>query len=225
MRSAAPFGWPPPGFARSPHPPLRTCRHVPSPREKVGRGALAIVVLLILAALWAVLLVPPYLRNRAENRPADSIGDFRHQLRVLQRTGPTSVAPANRLWGPAATPSVPPYAPYAAGLRPAGLGRPMSPTAIRRRATQRRRRDIFLSLLALTSLSGVCGFVPGLSAVWYLTGVMAVALLGYVLLLVRMRNLAAERDMKLRFLPRPERVDQGGSAAPAPAYVMRRSAN
>ena len=80
------------------------------------------MVLLILAALWAALLVPPYLRNRAENRPADSIGDFRHQLRVLQRTGPSSVAPANRLFGPA--PSVPPYAPYAAGLRP--FGRPMS---------------------------------------------------------------------------------------------------
>ena len=180
---------------------------------------MAIVVLLILAALWAALLVPPYLRNRAENRPADSIGDFRHQLRVLQRTGPSSVAPANRLWGPA--PSVPPYAPYAAGFRPAGLGRPMSPTAMRRRAQQRRRRDIFLSLLALTSLSAVCGFVPGLSAVWYLTGVMAVALVAYVLLLVRMRNLAAERDMKLRFLPHPDRAERD----PAPAYVMRHSAN
>jgi len=177
------------------------------------------VVLLILAALWAALLVPPYLRNRAENRPADSIGDFRHQLRVLQRTGPSSVAPANRLFGPA--PSVPPYAPYAAGFRPAGLGRPMSSAAMRRRAQQRRRRDIFLSLMALTSLSGVCGFVPGLSAVWYLTGVMAVALVGYVLLLVRMRNLAAEREMKLRFLPQPDR----GEREAAPAYVMRQSAN
>ena len=175
------------------------------------------MVLLILAALWAALLVPPYLRNRAENRPADSIGDFRHQLRVLQRTGPSSVAPANRLWGP--SPAVPPYAPYAAGLRP-GF-RPISAAAMRRRATQRRRRDIFLSLLALTSLSGVCGFVPGLSAVWYLTGVMAVALVAYVLLLVRMRNLAAEREMKLRFLPR-EQADHG---APAPAYVMRRTVN
>ena len=169
------------------------------------------MVLLILAALWAALLVPPYLRNRAENRPADSIGDFRHQLRVLQRTGPSSVAPANRLWGP--SPSVPPYAPYAAGLRP----RSLSPVAMRRRAQQRRRRDIFLSLMALTSLSAVCGFVPGLSAVWYLTGVMAVALMSYVLLLVRMRNLAAERDMKLRFLPQPDRVEPEA----APAYVMR----
>jgi hypothetical protein len=187
---------------------------------------LAIVVLLILAALWAALLVPPYLRNRAENRPADSIGDFRHQLRVLQRTGPSSVAPANRLWGP--TPAVPPYAPYAAGLRPSGLNaRPLSPSALRRRAVQRRRRDIFLSLLALTSLSAVVGFVPGLSAVWYLTGIMGIALVGYLLLLVRMRNVAAEREMKLRFLPRPEHADHRAPTvtAPAPAYVMRRSAN
>ena len=47
--------------------------------------------------LWAALLVPPYLRNRAENRPADSIGDFRHQLRVLQRTGPSSSAPTVKI--------------------------------------------------------------------------------------------------------------------------------
>lgn len=181
------------------------------------------MVLLILAALWAALLVPPYIRNRSENRPADSIGDFRHQLRVLQRTAPTSVKPANRLWGPAT--SVPPYSPYATtraavtrGLSPARV----SPEVMRRRATQRRRRDIFLSLLALTSLSGVCGFVPGLSAVWYLTAVMGLALVAYTALLLRIRTIAAEREMKLRFLPS---AAQQGAVEPAPAYVMRRSAN
>jgi hypothetical protein len=70
------------------------------------------VVLLILAAIWAVVLVPPYFRRRSESRPADSIGDFRHQLRVLQRSGPMSVAPANKLRVPSSP--VPPYAPYAA---------------------------------------------------------------------------------------------------------------
>ena len=181
------------------------------------------MVLLILAALWAALLVPPYIRNRSESRPADSIGDFRHPLRVLQRTGPSSVQPANRLWGPAN--SVPPYAPYATG-RAAIAGRQpigrVSPDVMRRRATQRRRRDIFLSLSALTSLSAVCGFVPGLSAVWYLTAVMALALVGYTVLLLRIRAVVAERDMKLRFLPS---ASGPGAVEPAPAFVMRRSAN
>jgi hypothetical protein len=43
------------------------------------------VVLFILAALWAVVLLPPMLRSRAE-RANDSIGDFNHRLDVLGRT-------------------------------------------------------------------------------------------------------------------------------------------
>jgi hypothetical protein len=43
------------------------------------------VVLIILAALWAVVLLPPLLRSRAE-RANDSIGDFNYRLDVLGRT-------------------------------------------------------------------------------------------------------------------------------------------
>ena len=53
------------------------------------------------------------------------------------------------------------------------------------------------------------------------TGVMFVALTAYTLLLVHMRNVNAEREMKLRFLPAGTQ-DEG---SPAPAYALRRSAN
>ena len=43
------------------------------------------MVLIILAALWAVVLLPPMLRSRAE-RANDSIGDFNYRLDVLGRT-------------------------------------------------------------------------------------------------------------------------------------------
>ncbi len=43
------------------------------------------MVLVILAALWAVVLLPPMLRSRAE-RANDSIGDFNYRLDVLGRT-------------------------------------------------------------------------------------------------------------------------------------------
>lgn len=43
------------------------------------------VVLVILAALWAVVLLPPLLRSRTE-RANDSIGDFNYRLDVLGRT-------------------------------------------------------------------------------------------------------------------------------------------
>ncbi len=43
------------------------------------------MVLVILAALWAVVLLPPLLRSRAQ-RANDSIGDFNYRLDVLGRT-------------------------------------------------------------------------------------------------------------------------------------------
>jgi len=51
------------------------------------------VVLVILAALWAVVLLPPLLRSRAE-RVNDSIGDFNYRLDVLGRTNGVRVQPA-----------------------------------------------------------------------------------------------------------------------------------
>lgn len=50
-----------------------------------GREVLHLVVLLILAGLWAVVLLPPLLRSRTE-RSGDSIGDFTNRLDVLSRT-------------------------------------------------------------------------------------------------------------------------------------------
>ena len=50
------------------------------------------MVLFILAALWAVVLLPPLLRSRAE-RANDSIGDFNYRLDVLGRTNGQLRAP------------------------------------------------------------------------------------------------------------------------------------
>jgi hypothetical protein len=46
------------------------------------------VVLLVVAAAWAAVLLPPLLRNRLENRPNSSVLDFRNQLSSLQRVVP-----------------------------------------------------------------------------------------------------------------------------------------
>ena len=58
---------------------------------------MTIVVLLILAVVWALVLGPGLVRSRAERRSRDSIGAFHRQLRVLERTGPLLVNPAFRL--------------------------------------------------------------------------------------------------------------------------------
>jgi hypothetical protein len=46
------------------------------------------VVLLVVAAAWAAVLLPPLLRSRLENRPNSSVLDFRNQLSSLQRAVP-----------------------------------------------------------------------------------------------------------------------------------------
>jgi hypothetical protein len=62
------------------------------------------VVLLVVAAAWAAVLVPPLLRSRVENRPNSSVTDFRRQLNRLQSTVPTrasgSLRPVGRQLAP-----------------------------------------------------------------------------------------------------------------------------
>jgi hypothetical protein len=47
---------------------------------------MAQLVLLVVAAAWAAVLLPPMLRSRVENRPNSSVTDFRRQLNKLQST-------------------------------------------------------------------------------------------------------------------------------------------
>ncbi|HUQ39470.1 MAG TPA: hypothetical protein VM030_04900 [Acidimicrobiales bacterium] len=174
------------------------------------------MVLLFLAGIWAAVLIPPVLRARAEGRPADSIGSFRRQLHVLERTGPTTVAPANRL-GPMASLTLGGPERF---VRPAaGVAAPVAAARPRRDSLARkRRRDVFQALLAAMAGSLLLGLIPSLRVMLGLHLVLDLVFAGYVALLVRMRNAAAEREMKLRFLPSP-------MASREPALALRRSAN
>lgn len=172
------------------------------------------MVLLILALVWAVALVPHYLRNRSEGRPADSIGAFRHQLSVLQRTSPEHGSQG----GPYGRPDVP--------LRLAGTaGRPVHRASARARqvpggggrsGVRKRRRDILSGLLVGVGGAAVLGFVPGFGVMHGLAAVLAVLLVAYVALLVRLRDAAAERVSKVRYLPSHARPAQ-------PTMLLRRS--
>jgi hypothetical protein len=166
---------------------------------------LTIVVLLILAVIWAAVLIPPLLGARAEGRPADSIGDFRRQLSVLRRAAPIGTPSPNQLAAYGAVPFVP--GPHTQSRQDAA-----------RRRTVKRRRDVFYALV--TSMAGtlVLGMVPGLRVLLGLHLVLDALFVAYVALLVRMRNQAAEREMKVRFLPH-------ATHAPEPAFALRRSAN
>ena len=88
------------------------------------------LVLLVVAAAWAAVLIPPLLRSRIENRPNSSVTDFRRQLNRLQSTVP------NRAAGPMRGGMARPLAPSPLH-RPAAAGRPGMQAAQLRRGGNR----------------------------------------------------------------------------------------
>jgi hypothetical protein len=159
-----------------------------------------LLVLVILGLIWAAVLLPPYLQNRRESRPGDSIASFRHQLSVLERATPEGRARATvtRIdsrpeWAPAPQ--------MAAAYRP----RPMAHRSATTSAARKRRRDVFVMLLGAVGVTFLLAVALG-GMVWMLHLVIDAAFLGYVGLLVKMQQEATEKDLKVRFLePAPQR--------------------
>lgn len=85
-----------------------------------------------------------------------------------------------------------------------------------RQRTLERRRNVLIALVSLTIVAAFIAAVSGAQMMWALAAIGALVLVGYVALLIRMRNRAAERDLKLSFLPPPRQV--------APELALRRSA-
>lgn len=86
------------------------------------------LVLLVVAAAWAAVLIPPLLRSRIENRPNSSVTDFRRQLNRLQSTVPSRASgPMRGMARPLAQSPL---------QRPAAAGRPgMHAAQLRRGGT------------------------------------------------------------------------------------------
>lgn len=161
-----------------------------------------IVVLSVLALVWAAVLIPQHLRNRADARPADSVGAFREQLSVLGRTSP---AGSHRDRPRASHP----IAGEAAAARLRG-----------RTQARKRRKTVLSGLLAATGASLVLGFVPGLGVLHGLALLLVTLSGAYLVLLVRRREAAAEREHKVRYLPTgaPE-------PDPEPVVLLRRASS
>jgi Flp pilus assembly protein TadB len=97
------------------------------------------VVLLVVAAAWAAVLVPPLLRSRIENRPNSSVSDFRDQLSSLQRAMPARGVAMRSMARPLAqSPLSRPAAAGRPGMR--GTGRTHGGTAARLNQPVVRRR-------------------------------------------------------------------------------------
>jgi hypothetical protein len=196
------------------------------------------LVLLVLAAIWAAVLIPPAIRARAEGRPGDSITNFRRQQAVLRRTGPRvgrATGPDHwyRQHAPHSAPLAPVHGPVRSRTATVNGHRGATVTPLRpspsaaasaaRSRTLRRRRDVLTALVVAVLATLVLGLLPPFRVLWMAHVVADILLVAYVALLVHQRNVSAERDMKVRFLPR--------TAAFEPALVrnepalLRRSAN
>ena len=192
------------------------------------------MVLLVLAGIWAAVLIPPAVRARAEGRPGDSVVNFRRQLSVLRRTGPhrASLNGGDHWYRPHA---VAPLAPVPGPLRgtrtssmpmhraPVRPVRAVSSSSASRSRTIRRRRDVLSALVVAVLATLVLGLLPAFRVMLLAHLVADVLLVAYVGLLIHQRNVAAERDLKVRFLPQPHRLDP--ALLRAEPALLRRSAN
>ena len=163
------------------------------------------VVLFVLAALWAVVLVPPLLRART-SRSGDSIGDFNYHLGVLSRT---NGAGSRRRGG-----RLPVLSPPAYGS--AGMAT-FSMTPSHRAA--KRRRDIVLGLAVAAALTLAFAVFAKSSSVWMLHGAVDLLLFGYIGLLAWFRSLQTERSANVRYLPPRPAPDL--TLRPAPVALRR----
>lgn len=180
------------------------------------------MVLLILAVVWGVFLVPQVLRARSDRGPADSIGSFRKQLHQIERTLPGGqVRPRRQQAAMAAAPFQPasPLPVIGAPLGSSSRGLVYAPPS--RSELQRRRQNVLLALLAVVVFTLALGllFKPAFA----LNIVADLGLAGYVAMLVRARAIAAEREMKVRYLPGPQLVTANVGTGAEPAYLLRRS--
>jgi Flp pilus assembly protein TadB len=120
---------------------------------------LAIPVLLILAVLWAAVLVPPVLRSRSESRRRDSVGDFRSQLNALSGRRARRDRPLHAVAAPA----------------------PMSPA-------QKRRRDILVILAVAAIVTLLLVVILGNPLLWIVQVLADVLLVAYVLMLLQFKR-------------------------------------
>jgi membrane protein implicated in regulation of membrane protease activity len=157
------------------------------------------LVLFILAVIWAAVLLPPYLQNRSESRPADSISSFQRQLSVLERRAVVV--------NPSFQRSVPSGRSLYADNSPA--------MRLSRSEAKKRRRDVLFTLAGAAGVTFLMALMLG-GPVWGLQLLCDVLLAGYVVILVQLQQRVVERDVKVRYLP-------SRTVHAEPALLLRRS--
>ncbi|MGH3849808.1 MAG: hypothetical protein ACRDRT_08905, partial [Pseudonocardiaceae bacterium] len=128
---------------------------------------------------------------------------FHRQLAGLHRSGPSGSQ--TRLGHPRGSAGKMHAGGHLQGSIFASRRSPASRSSVKtgpaRSRTLKRRRDVLTALVATALATLVLGALPFLRGFWAVHVLVDVALIGYVALLLRLRNLSAVTDMNVRFLP------------------------
>jgi hypothetical protein len=172
---------------------------------------LGLPVLIILALLWAVVLLPPLLRSRSQ-RTADSIVDFNYKLDVLGRTNGNLDLPQTVTPPPAPVFSRDPLPAAAPRATPAPLLASRTSAADR---SAKRRRDLVRGFSLAIIVSLLLATATRSPAAWALQMVVDLLAGIYALLWAYARSTQAERTEKVRYMPELR----------VPELALRRSAS
>lgn len=175
------------------------------------------LILLIVAAAWMAVLLPPLVRTRLDGGSASSVSDFRRQLSTLQRAqAPHPYAPMRAMARPLAP------APARHGRRPATPQEPRGPRLVAsdgvlepdarhrrshhtaslprhhvaaetaylspREVVRRRRVNVLYGLVASNAVTLFLAFTTGSSLMVYAFSAVFLGLAGYCYVLVQIRN-------------------------------------
>ena len=149
---------------------------------------MTILVLFVLAVVWAVYLVS-WIRSRTEHHRVNSISSFSNHLSILERAAPGSATPV---------------VPVASGSAPFRGSEYFAPHRPKLSPQKKRRRDILFGLAGATGVTLLGAFAfGGLMILLFVLSLAAFA--GYVVLLANAQKQKLEREAKVRYMQ-----DNGG---------------
>lgn len=144
---------------------------------------MTILVLFVLAVVWAVYLVS-WIRSRTDHHRVNSISSFSNHLSILERAAPGSASPAPRV---------------ALGTAPLRGSEYFAPHRPKMSPQKKRRRDVLFCLAGATGVTMLMAFAFGgiMTALFLLS---LAAFVGYVVLLANAQKQKLERQAKVRYL-------------------------
>ena len=163
--------------------------------------------------MWAIVLVPPMVRSRANRRPHTSIDSFNSQLGRLGQSGtgqrPRAASTVGRypVSGQSITGTSQPY----------GTSQHYGPTRMSKSQAAKRRRGVLMCLMVVAAVSLLAGLLPGLGFMLVIFAVSAMALAGFIAISSRQVRIASDRARQVQFASR--------TMAQRPAMVRPRQAS